>query len=217
MLTREFILEGVNDPNIFKAVFMAGGPGSGKSFVARQLGLQAAGLRTINSDDAFEYLLRKHQLDPKMPPEEQEKRDIIRQRAKDITSTKRSLAIQGRLGLIIDGTAKNPEKTASVKQGLEALGYDTMMIFVNTSLPVALERNRMRARSVPNEVVKKAHEEVQLGKEGLEKVFGSSFVQVLNDMEPDFKPAYKKLQSFLRKPLSPNAQEWVNMHTQRKK
>jgi len=28
-----FLEEGVNDPAIFKAVFMAGGPGSGKSFV----------------------------------------------------------------------------------------------------------------------------------------------------------------------------------------
>ena len=28
------LLEGVYDPNIFKAFFMAGGPGSGKSYVA---------------------------------------------------------------------------------------------------------------------------------------------------------------------------------------
>ena len=29
--------EGVNDPHIFKAVFLAGGPGSGKSFVANKM------------------------------------------------------------------------------------------------------------------------------------------------------------------------------------
>lgn len=212
MLTREFMQEGVNDPNIFKAVFMAGGPGSGKSFVARKLGLQAAGLRTINSDDAFEFLLRKHKLDPKMPPEEQEKRDIVRQRAKQMTKTKESNLLYGRIGLIIDGTAKDAEKTAKTKAGLEALGYQTMMVFVNTSLPVAIERNRKRERSVPDEVVKKAHAEVQVGKDALQQVFGSNFVVVLNDMDPDFKPAYKKVQQFLRKPLTPVAQQWVNQH-----
>lgn len=212
MLTREFILEGVNDPNIFKAVFMAGGPGAGKSFVTRKLGLQAAGLRTINSDDAFEFLLKKHQLDPKMPPEEQEKRDIVRQRAKQMTKTKETNLLYGRIGLIIDGTAKNVEKTAKTKAGLEALGYQTMMVFVNTSLPVAIERNRMRERSVPDEVLKQAHSEVQIGKDALHQVFGSNFVIVLNDMDPDFKPAYKKVQQFLRKPLTPVAQQWVHQH-----
>ncbi len=204
--------EGVNDPNIFKAIFMAGGPGSGKSFVSRKLGLQAAGLRTINSDDAFEFLLRKHQLDPKMPPEEQEKRDIVRQRAKQMTKTKETNLLYGRIGLIIDGTAKNAEKTAKTKAGLESIGYQTMMVFVNTSLDVALQRNRMRERSVPDEVVKQAHAEVQIGKDALQQVFGSNFVVVLNDMDPDFKPAYKKVQQFLRKPLTPVAQQWVDQH-----
>jgi predicted kinase len=205
--------EGVNDPNIFKAVFMAGGPGSGKSFVARKLGLQAAGLRTINSDDAFEFLLRKHQLDPKMPPAEQEKRDIVRQRAKQMTKEREKNYFQGRLGVIIDGTAKDAEKTAKTKAGLEALGYQTMMVFVNTSLPVALERNRQRERSVPDEVAKQAHAEVQVGKDALQQVFGSNFVVVLNDIEPDFKPAYKKVQSFLRQPLTPTAQRWINQNS----
>lgn len=213
MLTREFIAEGVNDPNIFKAVFMAGGPGSGKTFVARKLGLQAAGLRTINSDDAFEFLMKKHQLDPKMPPEEQEKRNIIRQRAKQMTKEREKNYFQGRLGVVIDGTAKDVEKIAIVKNKLESLGYQTMMVFVNTSLPVAIERNRMRERSVPDEIVKKSHAEVQMNKEMLESVFKSSFVQVLNDMDPDFKPAYKKLQHFFKSPLTPTAQRWVQQNS----
>lgn len=213
MLTREFMQEGVNDPNIFKAVFMAGGPGSGKSFVARKLGLQAAGLRTINSDDAFEFLLRKHQLDPKMPPEEQEKRDVVRQRAKQMTKEREKNYFQGRLGIIIDGTAKDAEKIAKTKAGLEALGYQTMMVFVNTSLPVALQRNRERERSVPDKEVELMHTAVQVGKEALQKIFGSNFVVVLNDMEPDFKPAYKKVQSFLRQPLTPTAQRWIDQNS----
>ena len=44
-----FLEEGVNDPAIFKAVFMAGGPGSGKSFIAGKTGLISQGLVLINS------------------------------------------------------------------------------------------------------------------------------------------------------------------------
>ena len=205
--------EGVHDPNIFKAIFMAGGPGSGKSYVARKLGLQAAGLRTINSDDAFEFLLRKHQLDPKMPPEEQEKRDIVRQRAKQVTKEREKNYLQGRLGLVIDGTAKDSEKTAKTKAGLEALGYQTMMVFVNTSLPVAIERNRQRERSVPDEVVKKSHAEVQIGKKALQQVFGSNFIEVINDGDADFTAPSKFVRQFLSKPLSPTANRWIDQNS----
>ena len=48
--------EGVYDPNIFKAFFIAGGPGSGKSFVVRRT-TGGLGLRVVNSDDAFEHQL----------------------------------------------------------------------------------------------------------------------------------------------------------------
>ena len=50
--------EGVYDPNIFKAIFLAGGPGSGKSYVAKRT-LGGQGLKVVNSDDAFEKLLKK--------------------------------------------------------------------------------------------------------------------------------------------------------------
>ena len=49
--------EGVNDPGIFKAIILAGGPGSGKTFVARQLGLKSLGLVVVNSDNYFEMFI----------------------------------------------------------------------------------------------------------------------------------------------------------------
>ena len=47
------LIEGVYDPNIFKAFFLAGGPGSGKSFVVRRA-TGGLGLKIVNSDTAFE-------------------------------------------------------------------------------------------------------------------------------------------------------------------
>lgn len=55
MLTfKSFLNEGVNDPAIFKAIFLAGGPGSGKSFIVGKTGLTSMGYKVVNSDDAFE-------------------------------------------------------------------------------------------------------------------------------------------------------------------
>ena len=51
--------EGVNDPGIFKAIILAGGPGSGKSYVAQKLGLSTLGLRVVNSDQFFIMLMNK--------------------------------------------------------------------------------------------------------------------------------------------------------------
>ena len=50
--------EGLYDPNIFKAFFLAGGPGSGKTFVTKG-SFGGTGLRMINSDTAFEVALKK--------------------------------------------------------------------------------------------------------------------------------------------------------------
>ena len=73
--------EGIQDPNIFKAFFLAGGPGSGKSYVVRKT-TGGSGLRIVNSDDAFELYLKKAGLSQKMPKSEEAPRDVERKRAK---------------------------------------------------------------------------------------------------------------------------------------
>ena len=47
---KQYITEGVYDPNIFKAFFLAGGPGSGKSWVSERT-LSGMGLKVINRDN----------------------------------------------------------------------------------------------------------------------------------------------------------------------
>lgn len=145
--------EGINDPGKLKAVFLAGGPGSGKDFVMNKA-LAGNGLREINSDTAFEFLMKKHGLDLEMPDEERVEREIVRGRAKGMTSKKELNSLAGRLGLIVNGTADDLEKIRTVKAELEDLGYDTMMVFVNTSNEVSRQRNvergKMGMRKVPD-------------------------------------------------------------------
>ena len=84
---QEYITEGVYDPNIFKAFFLAGGPGSGKSWVSART-LSGMGLKVINSDDTFAAALKKENMSLNFAmsdPKEVERRDAIRTKAKALT------------------------------------------------------------------------------------------------------------------------------------
>ena len=160
MITYRDLQEGVYDPNIFKAFFLAGGPGSGKSYVVRRT-TGGLGMRIVNSDDTFEKLIKDANLSLKMPEHEFSAREPLRQRAKDITRRRQKNYIAGRIGLIIDGTGKDFEKITRQARELETLGYDTHMIFVNTSLDVALQRNEERPRKLPENIVVSSWNNVQ--------------------------------------------------------
>ena len=210
--------EGLYDPNIFKAFFLAGGPGSGKSYVAgRTMG--GHGLKTVNQDEPFEHLLKKAGLSLKMPPEQQEPRDVVRGKAKDITKARQSIYLEGRLGVVIDGTGKDANKILGQKSGLEELGYDTYMVFVNTSLDVALKRNAERARSVPEPIVVKAWKDVQANIGKFSNMFRAGFIVVDNNDagEDILKEVEKRVRGLLRKKVkNTRAQSWMAAELARK-
>ena len=176
--------EGLYDPNIFKAFFLAGGPGSGKTFVTRNA-FGGTGLRQINSDSAFENALRKNGLSLKMPEDEAEARDILRARAKGTTDRTMDLSIKGRLGMVIDGTGRDYDKIARQKAILDQLGYDCYMIFVNTSLDVALERNSKRERSVPEYITRKSWTAVQSNIGKFQNLFGMRNMVIIDNSKDD--------------------------------
>jgi len=171
----EVITEGVDDPGILKCVFLAGGPGSGKSYVANEIfgvgkgdlaSVSAGGLKIINSDTAFQQALKRNGINPKDLADIEksdpnfwafiagETGDSIRNRAKEITKKQQAFYEAGRLGMIIDGTGDEVLKIRNKKDHAEKLGYDCYMVFVNTSLEVALRRNAERSRSLPESLVK---------------------------------------------------------------
>ena len=94
---KQIIQEGVYDPGIFKAFFLAGGPGSGKTYVTNRA-TGGMGLKMVNSDIRFERYLQKAGLSLKMPDSEASARDPLRQRAKQITGDQMDRYIRGRLG-----------------------------------------------------------------------------------------------------------------------
>ena len=203
--------EGVYDPNIFKAFFLAGGPGSGKSYVVRRT-TGGTGLKVVNSDDAFESLLKKAGLSLKMPPEEFERKEKVRAHAKELTSKRQANYLDGRLGLIIDGTGRQSDKILRQKASLEELGYDTYMIFVNTSIDVALQRNEERARSLQSSFVIKSWKDVQSNIGAFNNMFRKGFIVVdNNDADEDvFQSVWKRIQGLLRKKVTnTRATNWI--------
>ena len=214
MKTFQDLQEGLNDPNIFKAFFLAGGPGSGKSYVVRKT-TGGTGLQIVNSDDAFERYLKIAGLSQKMPEDETAERDVERARAKRVTKARQEGYLEGRLGLIIDGTGKDYEKIAKQSNELKQLGYDTHMIFVNTSLDVALERNAKRDRSVPEDIAVRSWKAVQSNIGKFSQHFRQNFVVVDNNdadiKDPQiFNDVFKQIKGLLKKKVkSPIAKQWV--------
>ena len=211
MKTFKELQEGVYDPNILKAFFLAGGPGSGKSYVVKRTS-GGLGMKIVDSDPAFEKLLKQAGLSLKMPDEEEKPRNVVRDKAKALTKKQRDNYVEGRLGLIIDGTGKNYEKIAYQARELQQLGYDTHMIFVNTSLDTALERNAKRARSVQEPIVVKSWKEVQSNIGKFSQFFRRNFIVVDNNDagEDVFAKVYKQIMHLAKsKVQNPTGKQWI--------
>lgn len=207
--------EGVNDPSIFKAVFLAGGPGSGKSFIVGKTALTSLGYKVVNSDLAFERGLQKAGLDMTPTNIYSPKGQDIRNKAKSLTKNMLGGYINGRLGLVIDGTGKDYEKIEKQAIMLQQLGYDIAMIFVNTDKETALLRNKLRSRSLPDAEVSKMWSDVQKNMGKFQRLFGNKMFIVDNSEGSNYQQqtnsVYKKLMNWSKvMPKSKAATSWVN-------
>ena len=221
---KQYLNEGVYDPGIFKAFFLAGGPGSGKTFVT-QSAFAGTGLKVVNSDKAFERGLKQANLSLKMPDEEEYFRNIIRQRAKSTAATILDTYIQGRLGLVIDATGRDLSLVQNQVSMLKNIGYDCYMIFVNTSLDVAIERNKTRSRSIPEYIVKSSWEGVQANIGAFQRVFSPNKMLIVDNNRSEkelvsmvLNQASKFIRSRLRtKPENGIALSWIKKELELKR
>ena len=128
--------------------------------------------------------------------------DGIRDRAKQLTAKQKKFYEAGRLGMIIDGTGHVYSKIQKNKKYAESLGYDTYMVFVNTSLEVAQERNKQRDRVLPDDLLEKSWKDVQNNLGKFQNLFGGNFRIVDNTVyRPIAKEVQKAVNRFVRKPV----------------
>src|SRR5210317_642285 len=221
---KQYLNEGVYDPGILKAFFLAGGPGSGKTFVT-QSAFAGTGLKVVNSDAAFERGLKQANLSLKMPDEEEYFRNIIRQKAKMTASTMLDKYVEGRLGLVIDATGRDLSLVQRQVSMLRNIGYDCYMVFVNTSLDVALERNQKRPRSIPEYIVKKSWDGVQANIGSFQRIFSPNKMLIVDNNRSEkelisnvLNQASKFIRSRLRtKPENGIALSWIKKEIELKR
>lgn len=180
-MIEDLITEGVYDQGIFKAVFLMGGPGSGKSTVVDALSLKSLGLKMVNTDAAFEHGLKKAGLSLDLSKVDAKDRDPLRAKAKKITGKNLDAYLRGRLGLIFDTTSAKAQKIKNYKKLLDQMGYDYKMVYVDASLENAQKRNLHRPRIVPPEIVKSDWTAAQKNAKEMKSIFGQNFIHVTND------------------------------------
>jgi len=241
----DLLNEGVNDPGIFKAVFLAGGPGSGKSYVASQLfgipekiNTSTYGLKLVNQDTELERFLKKYfgTVDIDNMPDElfrqltdpsDDDYSGMRTYTKGLSKERLKNYTKGRLGVIIDGTGHKYTAVKNERQDLMKLGYDTFMVFVNTSLEVAQKRNEERPRRLPADTVEHYWKEVQKNMGYFQGLFGNAnFLLVDNNQHLSPKQAQKKfnmlvgkgISKFIKRPIkNKQAKKWVEKQKLMKK
>ncbi len=261
----ETLEEGVFDPQILKCIFMAGGPGSGKSYSADALLDQHAneifgltkedgkasvfanasflpgGMKYVNSDRLFEKALAASgisagdlekiykdnparydaQITGAPDSEQPYNPASIRTVEKDRLKRLRAPYEVERLGLLVDGTGKSRKKITGQKERAEAMGYDTYMIFVNTTLEVAKQRNQKRARTLPEDGPDGLIAMWQACQDNLEyyqQLFGKNFALVDNNVYgPPPEEIKADVERFIESPVeNPKGQEWIESELERR-
>ena len=217
----KFITEGVYDPNIFKAFFLAGGPGSGKSYVQRSL-FTGTGMKLVNSDTYFANALRKAGMSLDLRNVNPDTLTPMRDKSKKLTGSQLDKHIENRLGIIVDGTGRDYDRLAGDMAQARRVGYDCYMIFVNTTLEVALERNGKRERKIAPSVVENNWKGVQSNLGKFQRLFGMRNMMIVdnskyNDNETN-AVVYKSIRKLLTRPPSTwQAKAWIKKELDKKR
>jgi cytidylate kinase len=210
----KFLAEGVNDKGIFKCIYIIGPAGSGKTFITKKI-TGGLGLRTINSDETFEYMLKKAEIVPDfnaMDKETAKQAEDIRKQSRKIMFKKKDNLLDGRLGIIIDTPGTRYNFIADDKFKLESLGYDCMMVFCAVKMQTAKNRNQERERKIPSASLEKDYKSIMSNIKYFQDLFGDDFVLINseNTEQKEFDDVWKKVKKFVEKPATKKiALKWI--------
>tara|TARA_R100000654_G_scaffold14795_1_gene31792 strand:- start:2068 stop:10656 length:8589 start_codon:yes stop_codon:yes gene_type:complete len=180
-----------------KVIFLAGGAGSGKGNVISKLGLEKQGFKIVNSDISLEWLKKNSGLPADMRDLTKEQRSTLGKLGAESRkiARRKMMKYQGNAnGVVVDGTGGSVKSMQKLVDEFKSKGYDVSMLFVDTSLEVALERNRNRKeRSLLDVIVTRNHESVQKNKSDFKTMFGGRFMEVNTDNLTQQSPMPAKL------------------------
>jgi len=132
----------------YKALFVFGGPGSGKDIVIRDM-VYHQGITEMNTSLASSIIHK------------------INERVNDA----RCDVIKNRMPLLINGTTNEAELVIEIKEELEKRNYETMMIFVDTTDEVSRIRNEKHVKSIAESVRHEKWKQTQIASTKLSEHF----------------------------------------------
>ncbi len=185
------IVEGKFDQYTFKAVFIIGGPASGKTEFYNYA-LKNKNLKHLDSDKIMAFLIKKYGGSLQDTNNYSKWESEIKNKLNMMSTMYK----EGGLGLAIDGTGKNIQNIINLKRDVEKYGYKTAMIYIKTSLQDSIEKSKKRDRAVDLEYIKDTYRDLSKNVSEYRKMF-DVFIEV-NSIE-EYKKAEKKINSWLNK------------------
>ena len=127
-----------------RAIVMIGGPGSGKTFIRNR---DFGDMDVLDSD---QFKVTHPDYDPKDPGA---------LHAWSTVQLTRAFFAKIATGedFVLDGTGTSVERYATWMTQMSTAGYKVEIVYVKTTMAVALERNRNRERVVPEHIVREKH------------------------------------------------------------
>ena len=191
----------LKNEGLFKAFFVCGGPGSGKDIIIREA--FGYNFTEYNTTVMMNILNDKHKL---------------YQKSSDIKLE----SIQKRQPLIINCNAIEEYKIYEIKEELEELGYDSMMIFVNTTNESSKERNEKLTKVLSESVRRERWETTQKHLAKFEESFENFFEYdnsvnlneadyiLRTEKEEEISLIYEMINIFMEKPIkNAIAETWL--------
>tara|TARA_R100000951_G_scaffold63141_1_gene52924 strand:+ start:11349 stop:22193 length:10845 start_codon:yes stop_codon:yes gene_type:complete len=165
-----------------KAIFMIGGPGSGKSNIGKGLELGREGWKVVNQDIFIEAEKSKQglpEVEKDYDKDQRSSRAKIGAAGKKAADAKMEKYRQAGDGMVIDGTGASYNATMKKVNALKEKGYEVFMVHAKTSNEVALERNRARKeRSLKDFIVEKTQKSVNENIPKYMKDLGENFMEI---------------------------------------
>lgn len=195
------INESIEDKGIFKSCFMAGTPGAGKTYTINKVKSGQIEPRMVNTDKFTEFIAQQFGI---APNDISANWTAYKSKIKSLSSSQLALYINSLLPLWVDGTSSKPQSVFRRQGILKSIGYDTAMIWVDTDLETAIERNAQRERNVPEDFLRDVYKRIKNLKSYYKSEF--RFFYEVNNNNGELNndavlEAFRKVSGFFNSPL----------------
>ena len=146
---REALKSGIKQiEHPFKAFFILGPAGSGKTFIKNAALKLPNSFVSVNTDEAIEKVFPKFGLTLKFAEGDVQKKQEVRKLLQQAVSDKTKRKINQALPILFDTTGENTDKMKTIMRSLVDIGYDVGVFMINVPPDFSVEADQNRPRTV---------------------------------------------------------------------